>query len=122
MLQIFKYQKRKNRQYRSRKKLFGSQERPRLHVQRTHLHLYAQAIDDYQERTLAASSTLSPELRKKNKKQWGNVESAKEFGKHLAELLKQKKIEQIVFDCSGFPYHGRLRAFAEALRESGIRF
>ena len=114
-------EKKKTRQHRARKKLVGTEERPRLHLHRTHLHLYAQAINDIEERTLLTSSTLNPELRKRGKSQWGNVEAAKEFGKHMAEALKQNKIGKIIFDRGGLPYQGRIRAFVETLREGGIQ-
>jgi len=110
----------RKRHFRIRKKVRGTSERPRLAVRRSHLNLFAQVIDDLAERTLVASSTLNPELRKKKAK-WGNVEGAKAFGKFLAEELKKKKIIQVVFDRGGWPYHGRLRAFAETLRENGIQ-
>ena len=122
MLTQVKYEKKKSRHFRSRKKLVGTEERPRLSVYRTHLNLYAQAIDDMAERTLCASSTLTSELRKKKLKQWGNVNAAKDFGVHMAEVLKKKKITRIVFDRSGNVYHGRVRAFADSLRENGIQF
>ncbi len=109
------------RHFRIRKKVRGTSERPRLAVRRSHLNLFAQAIDDLAERTLLASSTLNPELRKIKKMKWGNVEGAKTFGKFLAEELKKKKLTQVVFDRGGWPYHGRLKAFAEALRENGIK-
>jgi large subunit ribosomal protein L18 len=122
MLTEIKRQKNRARHVRSRKKVIGTVERPRLHVFRSHLHLYAQAIDDMEERTLCTSSTQSAELKKKKKKQWGNVAASKEFGVHMAELLKKKKINRIVFDRAGRPFQGRLRAFAQSLRDNGIQF
>jgi large subunit ribosomal protein L18 len=110
------------RRTRQRRKLLGTSERPRLNVTRSHLNLYVQAINDFDERTLCTSSTLTADLRNKKRKQWGNVEAAKEFGSYVAEALKKKKISRIVFDRGGRPFQGRLRAFAEALRENGIQF
>ena len=111
----------KKRHLRLRKKVNGTAERPRLSVHRSHLNLFAQAIDDLTEKTILASSTLNAELRKSKKSKWGNIEGAKLFGKFLAEELKKKKITQVVFDRGGWPYHGRLRALAETLRENGIQ-
>ena len=110
------------RHRRVRKKVIGTLERPRLSVHRSHLNLFAQAIDDLAEKTLLSSSTLKGDFRGKEKKQWGNIEGAKKFGAHLAEELKKKKITRIVFDRGGYSYHGRVRVFAEALRENGIQF
>lgn len=122
MLAEVREQKLKRRHLRVRKKIIGTPERPRLSVHRSHLNLFAQAIDDLEERTLFSSSTLNSALRAKSKKQMGNIEGAKKFGAHLAEELKKKKITQIVFDRGGYSYHGRVRALAEALRENGIQF
>ena len=110
----------KKRHLRIRKKVVGTAERPRVSVHRSHLNLYAQAVDDLAERTVLSASTL--QLEEKGKKQLGNIEGAKKFGSFLAEALKKKKITRIVFDRGGFAYHGRIRAFAEALRENGIQF
>ncbi|MBI4394634.1 MAG: 50S ribosomal protein L18 [Candidatus Omnitrophica bacterium] len=121
MLAEIREQKLKKRHLRVRRKLMGTTERPRLAVHRSHLNLFAQVIDDLKERTLLSSSTLHSSLGK-GKKQIGNVEGSKKFGVYLADELKKKKITQIVFDRGGYPYHGRIRAFAEALRENGIQF
>ena len=111
----------KKRHLRVRKKVVGTPERPRLSIHRSHLNLHVQVIDDFAERTLLSNTTLNPALKGKGKK-WGNVEGAKKFGAVCAEELKKKKITQIVFDRGGYPYHGRIKAFAEALRENGIQF
>jgi large subunit ribosomal protein L18 len=120
MLAQRREEKLKSRHLRIRKKLFGTPKRPRLAVHRSHLNFYAQVIDDQTERTLLSSSTLN--LKEKGKKQIGNIEGAKRFGEVLSEALKKKKITQIVFDRGGFAYHGRVKAFADVLREHGIKF
>ena len=122
MLTGLKEEKLRRRHHRIRKKITGTSERPRLSLHRSHLNLFAQAINDLVERTLFSSSTLQPSLRGKGKNNWGNVAGAKTFGAHLAAELKKKKITHIVFDRGGHPYHGRVRALAEALRENGIQF
>jgi large subunit ribosomal protein L18 len=86
------------------------------------LNLFIQAIDDFAERTVFSASTLAPALKSMGRKQWGNVESATLFGNFVAEELKKKQIIKIVFDRRGNAYHGRIQAFAEALRKGGIQF
>ena len=102
-----------------RKNLEGSQERPRLSVYRSLTHIYAQVIDDVTGKTLAAASTLSPELKDgKGKKK----DLAKEVGKLVAKKCQDAKIETVVFDRNGFMYHGRVAAVAEGAREGGLKF
>ena len=102
-----------------RKKVEGSQERPRLSVYRSLSHIYAQVIDDVSGKTLAAASTLSPELKDgKGKKK----ELAKEVGKLVAKKCQEKQIAAVVFDRNGFMYHGRIAAVAEGAREGGLKF
>ena len=102
-----------------RKKVEGSQERPRLSVYRSLNHIYAQVIDDTSGKTLAAASTLSPELKDgKGKKR----ELAKEVGKLVAKKCQAAQIAAVVFDRNGFMYHGRIAAVAEGAREGGLKF
>jgi large subunit ribosomal protein L18 len=102
-----------------RKRVEGSQERPRLSVYRSLNHIYAQVIDDTSGKTLAAASTLSPELKDgKGKKK----ELAKEVGKLVAKKCQEAKIAAVVFDRNGFMYHGRIAAVAEGAREGGLKF
>ncbi len=102
---------------RIRAKLAGTGERPRLNVYRSLNHIYAQVIDDQKGETLAAVSTLSLKL-----KTGGNVSSAKEIGKAIAEKAVEKGIKKVVFDRGGFLYHGRIKALADAAREAGLEF
>jgi large subunit ribosomal protein L18 len=102
---------------RIRQKLAGTAERPRLNVYRSLNHIYAQVIDDQTGTTLAAVSTLSLKL-----KTGGNVASAKEIGKTIAERAAEKGIKKVVFDRGGFLYHGRIKALADAAREAGLEF
>ena len=111
----------KKRHLRVRKKVSGTSEKPRVSVHRSHLNLYAQVVNDMDEKTILSSSTLDSNLKIKGK-QLGNVAGAKKFGALFAEELKKKKVTKIVFDRGGYAYHGRVRAFAEALRENGIHF
>ena len=100
----------------------GTPERPRLAVFRSNTHIYAQVIDDDAATTLAAASTLSPEIRAKLDNGGGGVEAAKLVGTKIAELCKQKNIEKVCFDRGGFLYHGRVQALADAAREGGLNF
>jgi large subunit ribosomal protein L18 len=102
---------------RIRQKLSGTTERPRLNVYRSLNHIYAQVIDDQKGETLVSTSTLALKL-----KTGGNVASAKEIGKAIAEKAVEKGIKKVVFDRGGFLYHGRIKAVAEAAREAGLEF
>lgn len=93
----------------------------RLSVHRTNLHIYAQVISACGSKVLASASTLEVELRK-TLPNGGNVGAAQEIGKLIAERAKQAGIEQVSFDRSGFKYHGRVKALAEAAREGGLKF
>ena len=110
---------RQKRHVRLRLKVEGSASRPRLAVFRSLNHIYAQVIDDSTGKTIAAASTLSPELKEgKGKKK----ERAKEVGKLLAKKCQDAKVSAVVFDRNGFNYHGRIAAVAEGAREAGLKF
>ena len=118
---------------RIRQKLRGTAERPRLAVFRSVAHIYAQVIDDAQGRTLVAASSVAKDAKparaakgakasKTTKTGGGNVAAAKAIGKLLAERAKEKGIAKVVFDRGGYPYHGRIKALAEAARAAGLEF
>jgi large subunit ribosomal protein L18 len=109
------------RHRRVRKDVKGSTARPRLAVFRSLQHIYAQVIDDTEQHTLVAASSLEPEL-KSRLSSGGNIAAATEVGKLLAERAKAKGIELVVFDRGGNLYHGRVQALAEAAREAGLNF
>lgn len=92
---------------------------PRLCVYRSPRHIYAQIISAEGDRVQAAASSLDPSLREGNK---GNVEDAQKVGKLIAERAKAAGLEQVAFDRSGYKYHGRIKALAEAAREGGLQF
>jgi large subunit ribosomal protein L18 len=96
-------------------------ERPRLNVFRSLKHVYAQVIVDGAGKTLASASTLSPELRGSFRYP-GNVDAAKKVGDLIAKKCLEKGIQKVVFDRSGYLYHGRIKALAEAARTSGLTF
>ena len=103
---------------RIRRKVSGTQERPRLAVFRSLNHIYAQVIDDAQGNTLAAAASTEKDLRGKG----GNLEGAKLIGQKVAERAKTKGITRVVFDRGGYLYHGRVKALADAAREAGLEF
>ena len=102
------------RHARIRAKISGTATRPRVAVFKAHQHIYAQAIDDVARKTLAAINDA--QIKGKGTK----TDHALAAGKKLAELLTKQGITAVVFDVSGFRYHGRVRAVAEGLRESGV--
>jgi len=106
---------------RIRRKIQGTAARPRLCVFRSLAHIYAQVVDDRQGTTLVSASTLESEVHGEKKKA-GNIAAAKLVGKAIAERAKAKGIEAVVFDRGGYIYHGRVKALAEAARESGLKF
>ncbi len=112
---------RKKRHLRIRRRLFGTAERPRLNVYRSSKHIYVQLIDDMEGKTLAAASTLDPEL-KDEIKNGGNIEAATKVGELIAKRAKDKGISNVVFDRGGYLYHGRVKALADAAREGGLEF
>lgn len=119
----FKEKRRKKcvRHYRVRQKVHGTAQRPRLCVSRAVNHIYAQLIDDDTGRTLLAISTITAEI-KKGLKTGGNIAAAKLVGKRLGEEALKRGIQQVVFDRGGLPYHGRIKALAQASREAGLKF
>lgn len=109
------------RKKRIRKKIFGTSTRPRLIVYKSNKHIYAQIINDERGHTLVAASSLSKEFKGQSNK-GSNIEGAKIVGDLIASQALEKSIEQVVFDRSGFLYHGRVKALAEAVRQKGISF
>ncbi len=105
-----------------RQKVAGTSRRPRLSVRRSLNHMYAQVIDDVAGKTLVALSTLSPDVMEKVKMCAGNVKGASLLGTALAEACKKSGVTRVVFDRSGYLYHGRVKALAEAARKGGLQF
>ena len=95
--------------------------RPRLSVFRSSKQIYAQVIDDERGTTLAAASSLEKDMRDKLKS-GGNVDAAKEVGRLIAERASAAGVTSVVFDRSGYLYHGRVKALADAAREDGLSF
>ena len=107
---------RARRKLRIRKKVQGTSERPRLSVFRSAKHIYAQVIDDVGGRTIAAASSVGEDVGE------NKVDAAKSVGSLVAKASIDKGVEQVVFDRSGYQYHGRVRALAESAREAGLKF
>ena len=102
---------------RIRKKVSGTEQRPRLAIYRSLNHIYAQVIDDVNGRTLAAASTTEKDLRGTT---GGNIEAAQRIGRTIAERAIGAGVETVVFDRGGYVYHGRVKALLDATREAGL--
>ena len=109
---------------RQRKRISGTRERPRLSVFRSVDHIYAQIIDDMEGKTLVSASSVDPQLKGGFAKdaRGGNLKGAEAIGRAIAERSIEKGIKRVVFDRSGFLYHGRIRAVADAARKAGLEF
>jgi large subunit ribosomal protein L18 len=110
--------------HRLRKRIRGTEGRPRLTVYRSVAHIYVQVVDDMSGRTIAAASSVEPSVKGAFAKgtKGGNVAGAQAVGKTIAERLSEKGVKRVVFDRNGFLYHGRVKAVAEAAREAGLEF
>lgn len=111
-------------QLRQRKRILGTKERPRLSVFRSVSHIYAQVIDDLSGQTLVSASSVDPTVKGSLAKgvHGGNLKGAEAIGKAIAARSMEKGITRVVFDRSGFLYHGRIRAVADAARKAGLEF
>ncbi|MCP3177131.1 MAG: 50S ribosomal protein L18 [Desulfuromonadales bacterium] len=109
------------RKIRVRQKVRGTVERPRLCVFRSAKHIYAQIIEDTNGTTLVSAGTVNDGIVEAGTSS-GNIESAKAVGRAIAKMALEKNIKQVVFDRNGFLYHGRVKALAEAARETGLSF
>jgi large subunit ribosomal protein L18 len=109
------------RRWRIRKKIMGTQARPRMSVCFTNKNIHVQFIDDQAGVTLASASSLEKSMPDREQMS-ANVASAKKVGARAAEAAKAKGIEQVVFDRSGARFHGKVKALADAAREAGLKF
>lgn len=112
---------RKKRHKRIRKKVLGVSEQPRLTIFRSNKYISCQLIDDLKQETICAASSKEKELREKLSST-KDIEACKTVGRLIAERAKERGIKKVVFDRSGYKYHGRIKAFAEAAREAGLEF
>jgi large subunit ribosomal protein L18 len=118
---VLKKEARKRIRRRIRKKITGTAERPRVFILKSNRYIYTQAIDDETGRVLTAASSLEKEYRDKKQKT-KDIKASKAVGEMMAKRLKEKKVKKIVFDRGVYPYHGRIRALAEAMRKEGLIF
>ncbi len=109
------------RKARIRARISGTSDRPRLVINRSLSNLSAQLVDDTVNKTILSLSTFGKEAKSKFAKS-GNIKAAELFGEIFAQKAKEKGVGKIVFDRSGYPYHGRIKAFAEKLRKGGLEF
>ena len=119
-----KEDRRERIKFRIRKRVRGTEARPRLTVFRSVAHIYVQVVNDADGKTIASASTTEPAVKGVLDKaaKGGNVAGAKAIGKAIAERLLEKGVKQVVFDRNGFLYHGRIKAVADAAREAGLEF
>jgi large subunit ribosomal protein L18 len=110
--------------HRIRKRVLGTEARPRFTVYRSVAHIYVQVVDDMSGRTIACASSIEPAVKTTlgTKARGGNVAGAQAIGKTIAERLLEKGVKRVVFDRNGFLYHGRVKAVADAAREAGLEF
>ena len=110
--------------YRLKKRVRGSEARPRLTVFRSVSHIYVQVVDDMTGRTIASASSVEPDVKGALGKdaRGGNIAGAQAIGKTIASRLIEKGVKRVVFDRNGFLYHGRIKAVADAAREAGLEF
>ena len=119
--QINKEVNRKARHSRVRKKLSGTPQKPRLNVYKSNTNIYAQIIDDIAGKTLVSASTLDKDL-KGVLDSASNKEAAKKVGEALGKKALDNGIEEVVFDRSGYLYHGKVKELADGAREAGLKF
>jgi large subunit ribosomal protein L18 len=119
-----KHDRRRRIQLRQRKRIAGTGERPRLSVFRSLSHIYVQVVDDLSGQTLVSAATTEPAIKGALAKdaRGGNLKGAEAIGRLIAERSIEKGIKRVVFDRSGFLYHGRVQAVADAARKAGLEF
>jgi large subunit ribosomal protein L18 len=116
-----KAEARLKRKKRIRKKVTGSQEKPRLCVYKSLSQIYVQLVDDVHDKVVTGVSTLNKDV-KAQIKYGGNIEAAKKIGEFIGKKAIEMGITKVVFDRNGFKYHGRIKALADAAREAGLIF
>ncbi len=121
MTKVSRTESTRSRHRRVRRKVMGTTDRPRLAIFRSNQHIYAQVVDDTQQVTLAAASTLESGLRSQLSS-GATCSASAQVGQLVAQRSLEKGIEQVVFDRGGNLYHGRVKALAEAAREAGLEF
>ena len=113
---------RQKRHWRIRKKVIGTPDKPRMHITRTLKHIYVQFVNDLDNRTILTYGTVSKDFKKRFPQSKKNKQTAAFLGELAAEKILGKGIKKVVFDRSGYKYHGRIQALAEAARKKGLDF
>ena len=123
LINNYKKESREKRHRSLRKRIEGTAERPRLAIFRSSRHIYAQVINDLENKTLVGTSDLGLEAGEGGKSdEGGKKTTAKKVGAAIAKKCLEKGIDKVVFDRAGFKYHGRVSALAEGAREAGLKF
>jgi len=123
LINNYKKESREKRHRSLRKRIEGTAERPRLAIFRSSRHIYAQVINDLENKTLVGTSDLGLESAEGGKSdEGGKKTTAKKVGAAIAKKCLEKGIDKVVFDRAGFKYHGRVSALAEGAREAGLKF
>lgn len=122
MIQKNTVERRLKRKSRIRRRIVGTTARPRLAVYRSLKHVYAQIIDDAQGRTIVSASSLSKDVREQAKEAKTELEICRIVGMAAAKKALENNIKEVVFDRSGYLYHGRVKAVADGAREAGLKF
>lgn len=122
MLDTRTLDRREKRHLRIRKKVQGTTERPRLCIYKSLKHLYVQIVDDATGKSLVSVTTNTKENKASGKKSFANVEAGQQIGRQVAEKARAAGVELVVFDRSGYRYHGVVKAVADAAREAGLKF
>ena len=120
--EVDRKKQRHKRHMRARRRLIGTDERPRLAVFCSLKHISAQIINDWEAHTLIAAATVEDEVAGECEGATGNIAAASVVGRIIAARALAEGIEQVCFDCGGRKYHGRVQALAEAAREAGLQF
>ena len=120
MPKVDREKRRKIRHKRIRNNVRGTPRKPRVYVKKSNRHIYAQAIDDMHSETVAATSSLSPEIEEEVDN--ATIETARKVGSLMASELLEEGYETIVFDRGGYPYHGQVKALADQMRKEGLDF
>jgi len=122
MLTTKNLDRREKRHLRIRKRVQGTAARPRLSIFKSSKHIYVQLIDDENGRSLASATTNTKANKADGKKSFCNVANGTNVGRQIAEKARSTGHEQVVFDRSGYRYHGIIKAIADAAREAGLKF
>ncbi len=120
-LNCLKQKRRLRRKRRIRKRIFGTADRPRMSVFRSHRNIYVQLIDDLSGTTICEANTRNVALQK-SINYGGNQDAARLIGQEIAQRAKAKGVARVRFDRNGYRFHGRLKALADAVQKEGIKF